>query len=367
MSEKLYKTSRPLTRRLRVIYPAGSGRMVLRTELDWQTDVEPLEVTENGTCSVFELTCKQPFLYFKPVLVRGHQHHWAAGANQLLLMSEQDLNACYPYFFSSSDGEASELFIVYSPILGREHRLRAYFPPGYHENTLARYPVSLMQDGQNLFFPEEAFMGQDWQVRGTTATLRDMCAVTDRIFVGIHSADRMYEYTQPGYEKYARSLAEEVVPGIKRQVRCLEHRRNWGVWGSSLGGVVSFYCTWQYPQVFGGAVCMSSTFSFKDDLIERVLSEEPRDVAFYLDSGWPGDNYEVTAAMAVALISRGWSYGHNLWYLSFPHAEHNEAAWGTRLHLPFQVGGGAVARYSRSKHPILKEVASLLDQGVTIS
>ena len=31
----------------------------------------------------------------------------------------------------------------------------------------------------------------------------------------------------------------------------------------------------------------SSTFSFKDDLIDRVLTEPKRDVGFYLDSGWP--------------------------------------------------------------------------------
>lgn len=51
---------------------------------------------------------------------------------------------------------------------------------------------------------------------------------------------------------------------------------------------------------------MSSTFSYKDDLIERVLSEPTRDVRFYLDSGWPNDNYEVTTEMALALVSKGW-------------------------------------------------------------
>lgn len=357
--EPLYKTSRPLTRTLRVLYPAGNGRLMLRTELDWQKNLEPVSVTEDGTCSVFQVSCKQPFLYFKPVLVQGTRLHWAVGANQLLLMSEDDSTACYPYFFSSTEGQASELIVLPSPILEREHRIRVYFPPGYYENTLARYPVSLMQDGQNLFFPEEAFMGNDWQLRGTSETLRSMCAVQDRILVGIQSGDRMVEYTQPGYERYARSLVEELIPGLKRQTRTLDDRRHWGVWGSSLGGVVSFYCAWQYPLVFGGAVCMSSTFSFHDNLIERVLEEEPRDVAFYLDSGWPGDNYEVTAAMAVALISRGWRYGHNLIYLSFPMAEHNEAAWGTRLHLPFQLSGGAVARYSRIKSPVLKDLMPL--------
>ena len=34
---------------------------------------------------------------------------------------------------------------------------------------------------------------------------------------------------------------------------------------------------------------MSSTFSYQDDLIERVLSEPKSSAKFYLDSGWPGD------------------------------------------------------------------------------
>jgi hypothetical protein len=57
---------------------------------------------------------------------------------------------------------------------------------------------------------------------------------------------------------------------------------------------------------------MSSTFTYKDDLIERVLNEPKRNVGFYLDSGWPGDNYEVTIPMALTLVSRGWRYGRDL-------------------------------------------------------
>ena len=91
--------------------------------------------------------------------------------------------------------------------------------------------------------------------------------------------------------------------------------------------------------------------------MERVLTEECPDVGFYLDSGWPGDNYEVTVGMAMALIQRGWKYGHNLLHLCFPGAEHNEAAWGVRLHLPLQFLLGSVARASRVKNPVLGEAA----------
>jgi len=85
-----------------------------------------------------------------------------------------------------------------------------------------------------------------------------------------HSADRMTEHTKPGYERYARSLVEEIVPEVERRaVRAEPHRRHRWVWGSSLGGVVSFYMAWQPPDLFGSAVCMSSTFSHRDDLIDR--------------------------------------------------------------------------------------------------
>ena len=38
---RLYKTETRLKRRLRVSYPAGNGNLVLRTEQDWDKDVEP--------------------------------------------------------------------------------------------------------------------------------------------------------------------------------------------------------------------------------------------------------------------------------------------------------------------------------------
>ena len=351
---RLYRTERTLTRTLRVAYPSGHGRMVLRTEQDWDRDVEPVAVSEDGNVSTFALEADQPFLYFKPCLVEGGATHWALGPDKLVIMTEKDARLVYPYFFSPEVGRFSPLVELPSKLLDRDHKIRGYQPPGYDENTLSRFPVVYMQDGQNLFFPDEAFMGQDWKVGETGDVLRTMNAVEDVLILGIHSGDRMTEYTKPGYELYARSLVEEVVPELERRgVRAEHHRRFRSVWGSSLGGVVSFYTVWQHPEVFGTAVCMSSTFSHRDDLIDRVFTEPFRDVGFYLDSGWPGDNYEVTVGMAMALISRGWEYGRNLLHLCFPKAGHSETAWGTRLHLPLQFLNGAVARAYRVSRPVL--------------
>ncbi len=357
--KKKVKQHKPIVlfkRTLRVAYPAGKGKMVLRTENDWDLDILPESVSKDGTTWKFNVEAEQPFLYFKPCLItEDGVLHWAVGANSLLLMDEEDKHVSHPFFFGSGQGRFSILYEFPSKILKRTHYLRAWLPPGYDENTLSHYPVAFMQDGQNLFFPDEAFLGNTWKADDTLWQLHSMNATEDFIIIGIQSADRLKEYTAPGYEDFGRSLAEEIVPEAQRLLRIMDDRRYRSVWGSSLGGVASFYTVWQYPEVFGIAVCMSSTFSYKDNLIERVLSEPKKDVAFYLDSGWPGDNYEVTMAMAMALASRGWSYGYNFLHLCFPHAEHDEKSWGMRLHLPMQFLNGSVARASRTGKPVLKK------------
>jgi len=345
---------RSFKRKLRLCYPPGTGTLVIRTELDWEQNIHPVAFSADGSTVTFEVEAQKPFVYFKPCLVQNSSLRWAVGPNNLLIMAAEDARTIYPYFFSDPRGHFLPLIEIESAILGRRHRLRVYLPPGYEENTLAHYPLAYMQDGQNLFFPHEAFQQKDWQVDQTSQVLRAMRAIEDLIIIGVYSNERREEeYTNPGYEAYARSIVEELVRGEQVFLRTTKDRKDRTMWGSSLGGVVSFYTVWQYPDVFGSAACMSSTFSHKDDLLERVLSEPKRKVGFYLDSGWPGDNYEVTVAMALALVSRGWRYGRDLLYLCFPHAAHDEKSWGMRLHLPMQLFTGAVARASRSSDSLL--------------
>jgi predicted alpha/beta superfamily hydrolase len=335
-------------RTIRICYPAGTGTLVIRTELDWGLDVNPVAVSSDGHTATFEIEAQQRFVHFKPCLIKNGNLHWAVGPDNLLMMAGDGARSVYPYFFSDSRGRFSPIVEIESPILGRHHRLRIYLPPGYDENTRARYSLAYMQDGQNLFFPQEAFRHEHWEIDETSQVLRAMRAIEDLIIVGVYSNERREEeYTKPGYEAYARSIVEELVPAEQLFLRTTNDPLDRSMWGSSLGGVVSFYSAWEYPGVLGGAVCMSSTFSYKDDLIERVLSESTRDVRFYLDSGWPNDNYEVTTEMALALVSKGWRYGCDFINLVFPHAAHDEKAWGMRLHLPMQFFTGAVARASR--------------------
>jgi len=348
--EGLYRTETVLRRELRVRYPVTDGRIVLRTDLDWDRDVEATSVSDDGTTFTFQLAAKRPFLYFKPCWRLGNEVRWAVGADALVLMTSPGTRDVYPYFSGSEKGMFSTLIQLDSTILGRRHAVRAYVPPGYHENTLKKYPVLFMQDGKNLFFPEEAFAGHDWNVGESLQLLDGMNAIDKVVVVGIHSGDRMVEYTKPGYEAYGRSVVEEIVPVAGQRLRLIGGRKETAVMGSSLGGVVSFYMAWQWPEVFGAAACMSSTFSHRDDLIDRVLTEPKSPAKFYVDSGWPGDNFETTLAMAIALQSRGYVYGRDFLHFAFPLQAHEETAWGSRLHLPLQLFWGKVSMAQRGRN-----------------
>ena len=99
--QRLFGARTILERTLRVSYPAAGRRLVLRTEQDWNKDVEPVAVSEDGNNFTFQLQATQPFLYFKPCLVADGEFRWSVGPNKLLLMTEADRRVFYPFFFSA--------------------------------------------------------------------------------------------------------------------------------------------------------------------------------------------------------------------------------------------------------------------------
>jgi predicted alpha/beta superfamily hydrolase len=317
--------------RILVNYPVGDGRMVLRTEQDWDRDVEPVEAS--ATVAVFDIAFARPMLACKPCLRQGGELRWSRGANYVLNLHEPH-PSLYPYFDGSEHGRVSD--IMHFDVDGVRRAVRIYLPPGYAQNPLRRFPVVYMQDGQNLFFPDEAFAGTEWRVDETMDRLDQMNAVRKVIVVGVHPGDRMLDYTRPGYEAYGRFLRHTLKPFVDAHYRTRPGPAQTVVMGSSLGGVVSFYLAWTHPDVFGRAACMSSTFGVFDDLFARVADEPRRDILLYLDSGWPRDNYDATNAMRDLLVARGYRLGVDLLQFSAPEGLHTEASWAARLHLPFQ-------------------------------
>jgi predicted alpha/beta superfamily hydrolase len=308
--------------------------MVLLTSLDdWQQPLEAESVSDG--LFVFRPRTREPYFHFKPCLLsKSGELTWSVGSDYLAPLPEDRL--IYPVFRSSPHGEILERDQLEAED-GESYGFRVYLPPGYEENTEKHYPVCFMHDGHNLFFPEEAFAGQTWQVQRTLELLDKMNSIEACIVVALYPNDRFKDYTEPGCARYAGFIINQLLPYLENNYRLLSGAEHRLVMGSSLGGLVSFYLAWHHSDVFGRAACLSSTFGYDNLLLDTVQrARRLPSLKVYLDSGWPGDNFAETQAMAHIMLSRGYTLGRDLHYLAVPEAQHNEGAWAQRLHLPFQ-------------------------------
>ena len=164
----------------------------------------------------------------------------------------------------------------------------------------------------------------------------------DIIVVGIYNTtDRGQEYSDtPKGHAYMRFVVETLKPFIDSEYRTLPDRQHTAVIGSSLGGLVSFLLTWNYPQIFSQAACLSPAFVFRNinavALVENYHGESKK-IRIYMDDGGVGlDNQLLPGceAMLRALQANGFTMGENLEWYHDPEAEHSERSWSKRVWRP---------------------------------
>lgn len=230
---------------------------------------------------------------------------------------------------------------VYSPQLDSARDVLIHLPDSYGSGG-RRYPVIYMHDGQNLFDEFTSFAGA-WRVDEVLASLKD--GGREVIAVGIPNAGarRCDEYSpfvdgrRGGGcgDAYLRFIGETLKPLIDRDFRTLPDRAHTGILGSSMGGLISLYAFFRYPEVFGFAGAMSPSLWFADRAIFPFIEA----AAFvpgklYLDAGTaegPGGLRDVRD-LRTLLIPKGYHRAHdNKLYVEDEGAGHHEAAWGRRL------------------------------------
>jgi len=207
---------KPYEQLIRIIYPQDGARIAIRTDNDWDTDVNA--VGRNACISEFLIETERPYFYFKPVLISDDSVRWSRGENFLAVTTSNTPLKIHPYFREDAHCSVCELMPPLASPTGVAHRFRVFLPPGYHENTLNRNPVLYMHDGHNLFLKEEAFVGNTWRTDEVLNMLDKMNAIEETIVVGVFPHDRMNEYTKPGYEDYGRFLVEVLKPLVDKKI-----------------------------------------------------------------------------------------------------------------------------------------------------
>lgn len=252
-----------------------------------------------------------------------------------------------------------------------------WLPPNY--NPQQEYATLYMLDGQMLFDASGTWNGQEWGVDEVLSKLIAEDKVQPTIVVGIWNAgeNRHAEYfpekpfkalsqktrdsllagtdEQQLFQKapysgdFLKFIVHELRPFIKANYSTKEGKQNTFIAGSSMGGLISWYAICEYPEVFGGAACMSThwpgTFAAENNPIPPAFMgylnrhlPSPEDHRFYFDYGTETLDamYEPFQQQADELM-KAHGYTEANWLTrKFEGADHSEKSWQERLHLPLE-------------------------------
>ena len=233
---------------------------------------------------------------------------------------------------------------VRSPLLKHKRDLIVWLPPSYDKLPQKRYPVLYMHDGQNLFDPATAFAGVDWRMDETATRLIKSGKIQEIIIVGLYNTPaRLDEYADTVIGRnYMRFLAEEAKPFIDKAYRTLPTRENTAAMGSSMGGLISLYLVFSFPEIFAKAGCLSSSLFWHDHAVFDFISSQasvPKNVKIYIDHGGAGDEGKYAPdfrRLRDLLIEKGCRPGIDLEYYFDKRGDHSERSWARRVKQPLR-------------------------------
>jgi predicted alpha/beta superfamily hydrolase len=224
-----------------------------------------------------------------------------------------------------------------SEFLKNKRDIIVWLPPGYNNDVERKFPVLYMHDGQNILNPKTSFAGMDWRVDETATKLIKARKLEEIIIVGIYNTpDRLEEYSDSVKgNNYLEFLIEELMPFINSNYRTKTKSVDTAIMGSSMGGLISFLAVWKFPEVFGKAGCMSSSFYYDEEKAIKMVKDfkgEKKKIKIYIDHG--EDGLPRGQKMFCALSEKGFIIGADIDYFYASGAEHTENAWAERLERP---------------------------------
>lgn len=250
-----------------------------------------------------------------------------------------------------------------------------WLPEGY-SNT-KKYAVLYMHDGQMLFDSKITWNQQEWKVDEISRQLMKDSITKDFIVVAPfnindlrHSeyfpqkpfeslpesvrdslfeeaAKNNFKFDSVTSDNYLGFIVNELKPYVDANYSVLSDRDNTFVAGSSMGGLISMYAICEYPEVFGGAACLSTHWPggdpHDDDLLANTFFKYMRTHVpsakthkFYFDYGTETlDKFYPKYASRVNKIFKDKGYDEsNFKNLKFKGESHSEQSWQKRLDIP---------------------------------
>ncbi|MCF8349431.1 MAG: alpha/beta hydrolase, partial [Bacteroidales bacterium] len=165
----------------------------------------------------------------------------------------------------------------------------------------------------------------------------------------LKKAGRITEDFAVRSNNYLKFVVTELKPVIDNKYAVYTDQPHTFVAGSSMGGLISMYALCEYPDVFGGAACLSThwpgIFSVENNPIPEAFANylsqslpDPGSHLIYFDYGdqtldalYPPLQAKIDSLMPL----KGYSASQNWETNYFPGDDHSEKSWSRRLDVPF--------------------------------
>jgi len=252
-----------------------------------------------------------------------------------------------------------------------------WLPKDY--NNKKKYAVLYMHDGQMLFDSSTTWNKQAWDADDIVSKLMKEKKIKDVIVVGIWNggatrhpdyfpqkpfeelthtekdtviaqlqrAGRTKDVFNPLSDNYLKFLVTELKPFIDKTYSTYTDRENTFIAGSSMGGLISMYAICEYPDVYGGAACLSThwpgIFSMKNNPVPDAFVNylknhlpNPKKNKIYFDYGDQTlDSLYAPLQKKVDAVMKQKGFTEKNWMTRyFPGDDHSEKSWSKRLGIP---------------------------------
>jgi enterochelin esterase-like enzyme len=253
-----------------------------------------------------------------------------------------------------------------------------WLPEGYDSGK--SHAVIYMHDGQMLFDSTTTWNKQEWHVDEVITKLLSEGKIRDCIVVAIYNNNeyRNSEYLpsvaldglhepmrgsivktllndKPLSDNYLKFIVGELKPYIDKTFSTYKDPSNTIIMGSSMGGLISIYAFCKYPDVFGGAGCLSTHWpmitsgllynreitdntatAFRQYLLSN-LPRPPRGKIYYDYGSETLDSLYKPYQLLVDTIMKKSGYTSTNWITrEFRGDDHSERSWSRRLNIPLE-------------------------------
>jgi len=260
-----------------------------------------------------------------------------------------------------------------------ERDVEVWLPEGFSRKK--RYAVLYMHDGQMLFDANTTWNHQSWDVDDVTARLLKEGKIKDVIIVGINNGGKTrhidyfpqkpYESLsqeqkdtidkkmngsgksvivfKPNSDNYLKFIVSELKPFIDKKYPVFKDRDHTFIAGSSMGGLISMYAICEYPDIFGGAACLSThwpgIFTIENNPVPKAFVTylkanlpNPKNHKFYFDYGDQTlDAMYAPTQKKVDEVMKAKGFTDSNWITKFfPGQDHSEKSWNSRLNIPLE-------------------------------